>query len=157
MLLKLDKFGSNVPKEGVTPAEAVVLSHSEKGLPSHHVNAGGFPLHTIEDIKEAKELVLDSENVWRDHKMEEVRDENRPKDWPKTVKTPTTKARTDAQEFARLKRTYSAKMLEKLFPGASPKLPQTFDEVVGWAPADLKVVQASLPKPPTPPTEPPKK
>lgn len=120
------QVGNDVPLEGVTPAEALVLSHAKKGLPSHFVNAGGFPLHTISAIREAKELKLDDEQVWREDEK--------------------GKARTDAQELSRLKRRFKVGLIDDLFPGASPKLPQTFTEIEGWAPADQKVVDEAGPK-----------
>lgn len=118
--VKLAQVGNDVPVEGVTPAEAVILTHAKKGLPSHSTNAGGFPLSSVSEVREAKELVFTEDQVWQEKK--------------------DGKARTNVQELARLRRKYSAASVDSAFPGASPVLPEKFDIVQGWKNEDLKVL-----------------
>lgn len=118
--VKLAQVGNDVPVEGVTPAEAVILTHTKKGLPSHSVNAGGFPLSSVEKVREAKELVFTEDQVWAE-KLD-------------------GKARTNVQELSRLRRKYSQATVDGMFPGASPVLPEKFDAVQGWKGEDLKTL-----------------
>jgi hypothetical protein len=105
IVMKINKMDT-IPKSAVTPAEVVILSHKDHG---HFNNVGGFPL-TVLDIKgEALALAWNvEEGIYTEVKG---------------------KKRSDAEEIARLSRTYGKKKVEACFPGASPKLPQTFAEV----------------------------
>jgi len=104
--MKINKTDT-IPKLGVTPAEALILSHKDHG---HFNNVGGFPVTELKVTGDAPLLVWDAvDGVWNEVKG---------------------KKRSDSEEFARLSRTYGKKKVEACFPGASPKLPQTFAEVV---------------------------
>jgi len=105
IVMKINKMDT-IPKVGVTPAEAIILSHKDHG---HFNNVGGFPLTSLNIKGEALALVWDSEEGL----YTEVKG----------------KKRSDSDEIGRLSRTYGKKKVEACFPGASPKLPQTFAEV----------------------------
>ena len=105
VVMKINKMDT-IPKTGVTPAEVVILSHKEYG---HFNNVGGFPLTELTQKGEALSLSWNTEEGI----FTEVKG----------------KKRTDAEEISRLSRTYGKKKVEACFPGASPKLPQTFAEV----------------------------
>lgn len=142
MRLKLDR-GTCIPIEGVTPAEAMVLTIKDTKLPSHHNNCGTFPLYGITDIAEAKKLVLDDEKVWKTYDWVENPKSTEEEPLPK-VKKFYTEPRTDKQELERLGRKYGKKTIAALWPGVSPSLPSTFEKVDGWEPADLEKIMASL-------------
>lgn len=125
VVLKLAQTGNNVPLKGVTPAECVILSHKEHG---HHLNAGGFPLSKLEVTGTAKKPVFDeNEQVWTVSKTED---------------------RDNRDEMIRLFRKFPKKVVEALFPGAAPQLPQTFAEACSWQDDDAKTAKDSLPKTP---------
>jgi len=120
VFLKLAQIGNNVPLKGVTPAECVILAHPEHG---HHLNAGGFPLSKLEITGTAMKPVFDEENqVWTESKKEE---------------------RSNKDEIIRLRRKFPKKVVEAIFPGAAPQLPQTFDEACTWQGDDAKVANPS--------------
>jgi hypothetical protein len=93
------KNGSNVFKKGVTPAEAMVYVRQFKDL------VGRFPLTDISILGTAQSV----KSFGEDGK-------------------PVLKARTDGEEIARLHAMFSKRLLDEMFPGARPKLPETFDE-----------------------------
>jgi hypothetical protein len=105
IVMKINKMDT-IPKSGVTPAEVVILSHKDHG---HFNNVGGFPLTALDVKGEALALSWSSEEGL----FTEVKG----------------KKRSDSEEIQRLSRTYGKKKVEACFPGASPKLPQTFAEV----------------------------
>ncbi len=97
--LKTDERGSDVPKAGVTPAEAVLLALD------HMKNVGSYPIHAVvEDEDPAVDTFTDSEG----HK--------------------TYAPRTVLMEMKRLRSLYTKKRVDALFPGAKPSLPEDFAE-----------------------------
>jgi len=121
----------DIPGENVTPAEAIVVrqihdkgaaNESKTAAPEQkgafwkvlrHVTAGGV----------AQTMVLKTKT---DPKTKEL------------VDVETFRERTDAEELQRLRGKYNVRakggapgthILDDIFPGDSPKLPQTFEEI----------------------------
>lgn len=99
----LDRFGSSVQKNNITPAQAQVLQEI------HQSNVGTCPVVDLKIIGDAKATVVtgvDSEG----NAVEKVVD------------------RTDRMEVRRLVQEYGVKRVAMMFPGKNPVLPKTFEE-----------------------------
>lgn len=146
IVLKMDKNGSSVQRNNVTPAEVMLL------CAMHHKNAGEDPvLKCIEieadafDKKIEKEeaalskLQADFERVTEDQALlEEVR-ERRLETINKRIEVKQSTINDlkqinmirdlePADEYRRLGFRYSALLLKEFFPGRIPSLPTTFEE-----------------------------
>lgn len=95
--LIMDGKGSDVPKDGVTPAEAVILAMDHIG------EVGKYPIHDIVPTGPATDDVQDGEET--KHAV-----------------------RTVLSEVRRLRTKYGKARVNKLFPGAIPSLPTSFEE-----------------------------
>ena len=110
----LDKH-HDLPKTGVTPAEAVIL------IAQFHVQKGDMPIHAITPHTVTTAQLDDKKKAVRNP------DDNTAVLANTVVKT--IKRQPD-QEIARLKSKYGEKKVAALFPGANPTLPATFKDAL---------------------------
>lgn len=122
--VRLDKLGSDVPKTGVTPAEALVLHVL------HQANNGGSTFG--EDMAKIEVLDGEAETVV-------VVEEAKGRPYSKEFVPAETRAhrRTNVEEFRRLASKYGSltnkkgdKILTLIFPDRlNPKLPEKFSDL----------------------------
>lgn len=116
--LSLAREGHHVFLNGVTPAELLLL------IAEHHANAGGKPVVN---------LTVDTEDV-----VETGED-----GITTVIQVPVEIERSPIQEVNRLRGKYAGNKVTYLFPGASPTLPTTFEEVQQTGPT-IKLPSAKL-------------
>ena len=121
----------DIPGENVTPAEAVIIRHiHDKGAANESKTAapeqkGAFwkVLRHVTACTVAQQMVLKTKT---DPKTKEQ------------IDVETYRPRTDAEELQRLRAKYNVRakggapgthILDDLFPGDSPKLPETVEEI----------------------------
>lgn len=103
-MIVISDRGSNVPKAGVTPAEAALLRKL------HLKTVGGNCVTQLEILEGQVALIVTERN----------------EDTNEVLKT---RPRTSRDELQRLRGRYSSKLVESLWPGENPTLPETFKEV----------------------------
>lgn len=122
--VRLDKLGSDVPKAGVTPAEALLLHIL------HQTNNGGSTFG--EDMSKIEVLEGEAETVVV---LEEAKGRPYSKEYvPAVTKSHT---RTNAEEYRRLQSKYGGltnkkdvKILSLIFPDRlNPKFPEKFSDL----------------------------
>ena len=94
----LTKEGHYVVREDVTPAEHLLI------VAEHHANSGGKPVVHVQETGTAEVEDVDEKGVKK------------------------KRARSAAEEVARLRQRYAANKVSALFQGALPNMPQTFAE-----------------------------
>jgi hypothetical protein len=104
--IHLTKEGHSVLRSEVTPAELLLL------VAMHHTNSGGKVIPT----NEKNELIL---APGPDAVIDLGED---PKDKTKRLSRP----RNASEEKGRLRMRYAGNIVESLFPGADPKMPDSF-------------------------------
>jgi len=117
--LILNKFGSSIPKRGVSPGEYKAM------LVEHGANVGGSVIES-----KTFELVGDKQVVVR--REEVLGEDGKPKIGPdgKPVLKVIGRTITPPEEMALLRRKYKRTTLEGLYPGLNPDLlPRTFKEL----------------------------
>lgn len=134
--LKLNEYHTGT-SEGVTPAEVLVLT----AIHSPGVDRGVFPV-IVDPVLSADAITIDEPA----QPAEEASVLNNGKKIPaKEAVEAVTHARTQIEEYERLKRKYTQTLegdpkkhvVTQLFPGANPSLPETFEEI------GLKVKEAA--------------
>lgn len=114
--LVISPLGNNVPKKGITPAEAVLLKRN------HMKAIGGNPVTQIEATGEATVATDWEERVIKDAKGKDT-------NLTETVAI-EFRPRTSLDEYNRLANKYGNKRMEEAFPGdpSGVKLPETFKD-----------------------------
>jgi len=144
--IKLDKIGSSVRREFVTPAELLVL------CAIHNTNAGGDPVVRLEEIPETTErnameaaqeeleklqLTLveleDNQELNLEIKEKRVvslstRIQSKQTSLDELQSVLNLRGLSPNDECNRLGSRYSSKVLKSLFPGTTPSLPTSFAE-----------------------------
>lgn len=131
----------------VTPAEALLLRFMHDG-PAHTHSAGA---ESIEDKNKFWKFIVGAEPAG----VAEVQYADPKHEDPETEAPLLSRPRTTQEEVARLRREYNVRgksnqpgshIVEDLFPGLSPQLPETFEEIgfiVPEAPAKAEKPKAS--------------
>lgn len=145
IVLKMDKIGSSVQKNYVTPAEVMWL------VADHHANAGGDPIIKLVEIKEDDEVKqmapvqaeLDSLNeelsALDDIELTDEIRERRERSFHNRIDSKeriikqlqsiiNLRNLPPAKERDRLVARYGSIRIKKFYPGAIPNLPTTFEE-----------------------------
>lgn len=145
VLLKIDRIGSTVPLQRVTPAEVMFL------VADHHANAGGDPIVKLVEVEEG----TDEKHIEALQQQLESLDKQRdeldlleitPEIHQRRLKTIEAQIKTKqdgldfyrrrvalrtirpADERVRLASKYGARRIKAFFPGNIPNLPETFEE-----------------------------
>lgn len=137
IVLKKDRDGSSIPVKMVTPAELMFL------IADNHAACGGDPIVSIKATKVKKwgkipDLIQNEESGsnWgklvpsytHDYTKEDGKGEPLMTwGWIETDEDRVVD-RSSQEEVKRLARKYDKKKVAKLFSGAIPQLPQTFEE-----------------------------
>lgn len=114
--LLTNDLGSCIPKNDITPAEAMLL-----GASYVRYTGGKYPLFELVSTGEAMDVTLDAQR-------QPVVDET-----GKAKLVP----RTTVSEIRRLRGIYGKKAVDDAFPGKMPKLPESFKEAEEAVMADV--------------------
>lgn len=137
IVLKKDRDGSSIPVKAVTPAELMFL------VADNHAASGGDPIVSIKPTKvrkwgEVPDMIQSEElgSNWGksvpSHLVDYTKEDGKGKPimtwgWIETEEDREVE-RSSQEEVKRLARKYDKKKVAKLFSGAIPQLPETFEE-----------------------------